>query len=348
MSEISESSFTLSENSLVPKSVGPENTLVNIATSKGEGRTSGLLAPTVLLTGHAGEVYCVEFSENGRNVASCSFDKSILIYNVYGDCENTVNLKGHKNAVLQIQWSSNDSSELYSCSADMTVCIWDIEYGKRIKKMSGHTGVVNSCNKSYNGNAYIISGADDGTTKVWDVRTRRCQKTFEHTYQILSVAMDRSSNRIFSASLDSTIRVYDLRRGEECEVLSGHEDSITSVAINNNGDTLLSFAMDNTLRLWDVQPFTTSDTSNKCTHILRGSTHNFEKNLIRGNWSIDDTKIICGSADRFVYIWDVQTQRLLYRLPGHTGSTNHVCFHPKEPIIASASSDKTVYLGELS
>lgn len=32
------------------------------------------------------------------------------------------------------------------------------------------------------------------------------------------------------------------------------------------------------------------------------------------------------------------------RLPGHTGSVNEVCFHPKEPIIASVASDRT---GEL-
>lgn len=33
--------------------------------------------------------------------------------------------------------------------------------------------------------------------------------------------------------------------------------------------------------------------------------------------------------------------RGLARLPGHTGSVNEVCFHPKEPIIASVASDRT-------
>ena len=38
----------------------------------------------------------------------------------------------------------------------------------------------------------------------------------------------------------------------------------------------------------------------------------------------------------------------MYKLPGHSGSVNECVFHPKEPIIGSASSDKTVYLGELA
>ena len=33
-------------------------------------------------------------------------------------------------------------------------------------------------------------------------------------------------------------------------------------------------------------------------------------------------------------------QRPSARLPGHTGSVNEVCFHPKEPIIASVASDR--------
>jgi Prp8 binding protein len=39
--------------------------------------------------------------------------------------------------------------------------------------------------------------------------------------------------------------------------------------------------------------------------------------------------------------------RLQYKLPGHTGSVNDCAFHPTQPIIASASSDKTLFLGEL-
>ena len=60
------------------------------------------------------------------------------------------------------------------------------------------------------------------------------------------------------------------------------------------------------------------------------------------------TQVTAGSADRMVYIWDGSTRRLLYKLPGHTGSVNEAVFHPSEPIIGSAGSDKQLYLGELA
>lgn len=54
--------------------------------------------------------------------------------------------------------------------------------------------------------------------------------------------------------------------------------------------------------------------------------------MLRCAWSPDGSKVSAGSADRFVYIWDANTRRILYKLPGHNGSVNDVDFHPKEPI----------------
>jgi WD40 repeat protein len=50
-------------------------------------------------------------------------------------------------------------------------------------------------------------------------------------------------------------------------------------------------------------------------------------------------QVTAGSADRMVYVWEVASRKLLYKLPGHSGSVNEAVFHPKEPIVASAGSD---------
>merc|ERR1712146_200002 len=88
----------------------------------------------------------------------------------------------------------------------------------------------------------------------------------------------------------------------------------------------------------DVRPFVGN--RNRCLRILKGATHNFEKNLLRVRWSERDEMCAAGSADQNVNIWDMRQLQLAYRLPGHTGSVNEVCFHPKEPIVASAASDR--------
>jgi len=56
------------------------------------------------------------------------------------------------------------------------------------------------------------------------------------------------------------------------------------------------------------------------------------KNLLRVAWSPDSLRISAGSADKFLYIWDAETTKISYKLPGHLGSINDVDFHPNEPI----------------
>lgn len=59
------------------------------------------------------------------------------------------------------------------------------------------------------------------------------------------------------------------------------------------------------------------------------------KNLLRVAWSPDNQLITAGSSDKFLYIWESETGKIVYKLPGHTGSINDVDFHPSEPISMS-------------
>ena len=94
------------------------------------------MAPTVQLTGHGGEIYCVKFSNDGNMLATAGFDKQILLWDIYNECTNVSILKGHTNAVLELHWST-DNARIYTGSADKTVAIWDVETNKRIKKFTG-------------------------------------------------------------------------------------------------------------------------------------------------------------------------------------------------------------------
>ncbi|KAG5440732.1 hypothetical protein PCK2_000168 [Pneumocystis canis] len=97
-------------------------------------RTSGLKAPIMQLTGHQGEIFASKFDPTGQHIAS-------VLWNTYGDCSNYGQLKGHKKAVLDLQWS-RDSRVIYSASADFTVGTWDSETGQRIRKHTGHEDIV--------------------------------------------------------------------------------------------------------------------------------------------------------------------------------------------------------------
>lgn len=82
---------------------------------------------------------------------------------------------------------------------------------------------------------------------------------------------------------------------------------------------------------------------------LTGAPAGFESALIRCAWSKHDggQRIAAGGGDRTVTVWDVETGKILYKLPGHKGTVTGVDLHPKEPIILTGSKDSNMLLGEL-
>ncbi len=155
--------------------------------------------------------------------------------------------------------------------------------------------------------------------------------------------------------------------------LPGHTDTITGLQLSPDGHYLLSNSMDNTLRTWDVRPFVAgSSSSSRNTRIFTGHSHGADQSLLRCDWSPDSSLVTCGSSDRRLYVWNAQTTELLYQLGGHSGTVNACVFHPfgteagagagagtgagtgtgshsiyARHIVASASTDGTVWLGEL-
>lgn len=297
----------------------------------------------MLLEGHEGDIFTVEFHPDGKYLASSGFDRKILMWSVYGECENVAVMGGHTGAVMELHFSP-DGSQLYTCSTDHTVAIWDVPTSQRIKKFKGHSTYVNSVQGARRGPQIIVSGGDDSTVRLWDARKRHCTSMLNTTFQVTAVTFNDTAEQIISAGIDNDIKVWDLRKNEILYRLKGHTDTVTGVSLSPDGSYLLSNSMDNTLRVWDIRPYAPQE---RCVKIFTGHQHNFEKNLLRCAWSPDGSKVSAGSADRFMYIWDTTSRRILYKLPGHNGSVNDVDFHKNEPIIVSCSSDKQLYMGEI-
>jgi len=328
------------EQALVPQ---PQLEQSKLQLIQGVPRFSNLLSPIMMLTGHKAEVLSMKFSPSGQHLASGSTDKTIFLWNVYGECENYAVLKGHGNAVLEVCWSY-DEKNLVSASADKTVHLWDTATGIRLRK-STHASFVNACSTARKGSPLYVSGADDRSVRIWDPRVKSLIQSFDCKYPVTAVGFSDDNTQVYSGGIDNDIKIWDVRKGSLFTKLEGHQDTVTGLKLSPDGSYLLSNSMDQTVRIWDVRPYASGET--RCIKIFGGSQHNFEKTLLRCCWSPDGTKISAGSADRFVTIWDTTSRKILYKLPGHRGSVNEVDFHPKDSIIGSCSSDQTIYLGEI-
>ncbi|KAF2180339.1 WD40 repeat-like protein [Zopfia rhizophila CBS 207.26] len=307
-------------------------------------RTSALQSPVMELTGHNGEVFAARFDPTGQHIASGSMDRSILLWRTSGVCENYGILNGHKGAILDLHWS-RDSRVLFSASADMMLASWDLESGQRIRRHPGHEEVINCLDVSKRGEEMLVSGSDDGSIGIWDPRQKEAIDFIATEFPITAIALSEAGNELFSGGIDNDIKVWDLRKKAVAYSLLGHTDTITSLEISPDTQTLLSNSHDSTVRTWDIRPFAPTD---RRIRTYDGAPIGMERNLLKASWDSKGEKIAAGSGDRSAVVWEARSGKLLYKLPGHRGAVNDVRFSPRdEPILVSASSDRTLIVGEL-
>lgn len=121
--------------------------------------------PIKRMTGHQNLVNHINFSPDGRYVASAAFDSKIKIWNGKSG-EFMTTLHGHVGAVYQVTWSA-DSRYLVSASKDSTAKLWEMATLKNAKEtLPGHADEVYALDWSPLGNS-VATGSKDRTIKIW-------------------------------------------------------------------------------------------------------------------------------------------------------------------------------------
>jgi len=136
--------------------------------------------------------------------------------------------KGHKDSVEDLQWSPSEDTVFASCSVDKTVRIWDTRCKKRpmLTCSDAHDTDVNVIAWNRLVEYLIVSGSDDGSFKIWDLRNFKSQSPAAHfqwhTRPVTSVSWHPDDDSVLCvASADNTISIWDMSveaDGDEAEM----------------------------------------------------------------------------------------------------------------------------------
>ncbi|KAF7966822.1 hypothetical protein HWV62_36959, partial [Athelia sp. TMB] len=244
------------------------------------------------------------FHQPGTKVVCTTFHapSSLLVVGfstgVFGLWEMPAFTSLHTLSISQEKISSvaiNPSGEWLAFGAKKLgqLLVWEWQSESYILKQQGHYFDMNTLAYAPDGQT-IATGGDDGKLKVWSTHSGFCFVTFtEHTAPITACAFSaHGGNVLFSASLDGTLRAYDLVRYRNFRVFtSPRPTQFSCLAVDPSGEVLAA-----------------------------------------------------GSADSFeVFLWSVQTGKLLDVLAGHEGPVSALAFSPSGANqLVSGSWDRTV------
>ncbi len=298
-------------------SYSPDGTLLAVASTIGiwlyETET---YKPLTLLRGHTASVLNVEFSTDGKTLASGSHDHTIRIWDPKNHQMITV-LKGHQKPITDITISPDKKTLASFGYRDNSVQLWNTESGQTIGSLTEKiTGVVSI---AFSPEGKIIAVGDvNGEVLLYSTKTKaniaslighvNAPSDIDEPGSVTSLAFSPDGKTLASGSRDTTIRLWNTKTARHIVTLRGHTGRITTIVFSSDGNTIASgassthWSSDTTIQLWDAK------TGRNISSI---ETQNRNYSLA---FSPDNVTLASIGSYSYVSIWKINTGKLKTKL----------------------------------
>lgn len=175
--------------------------------------------------------------------------------------------------------------------------IWDLETGKLIHVLGGHTDYVRTARFSPQ-DQYVLSQSSDHTVRLWETTSGKELWKLEEPssgYQ-MPVAFSHDGHVAFVSGDDKTIKMLEIPSGKIIKVFSGHPDDVTSIAVSRDGTYLISGTDKGGMILWNIA-------SGEPVRTISGQT----QAAVAVNFSPDRNYIYSVGPDHNIERWNLKT-----------------------------------------
>jgi WD40 repeat protein len=210
--------------------LGSDNAVIRIWYPKG--------GTHVDLKGHTMEVTSVIFSPDGTIMASCSYDRTVCIWEATAQTMSLMHrlTSVHDDGPLLCVAFSTDGCKVAAGSFAGPAYVWDldaIDISKRSSRLTRHTAWI--CSVVFlPENGLLASCSSDGMICIWDTHTLACirQPSHRHLYGVSSITFSTCGSRIAICFVDGSLKfqaVAESRLMPSCMSQISYLDSTTRI-----------------------------------------------------------------------------------------------------------------------
>lgn len=178
-----------------------------------------------------------------------------------------------------------------------------------------------------------------GQLLVWEWQSESYVfKQQGHFNNMASLAYSLDGQYIVTGGDDGKVKVWNTNSGLCFVTFTEHCSSVTNVTFMSSGFVIVSASLDGTVRAFDLHRYRNFRT------FTSPRPAQFSSLAV----DVSGELVSAGAQDSFeIFLWSMQTGKLLEVLGGHEGPVSSLCFCPVQSILASASWDRTIRLWDM-
>jgi len=241
---------------------------------------------------------------------------------------------------------------MVTSALDDTVRVWDMNAGRCIGLLEGHTASVRTLQVEDN---IVATGSMDATIRLWDLSKARYEPQDNRINK--DDAGDDDPLAFGNPEDEQVLPPAGSMLDCPLFTLAAHVDEVT--ALHMRGDTLISGSADKTLRQWDLE-------KGRCVQTLdvmwAAAQASATMGSAEGGWrqtgrvpdasadfvgavQVFDAALACGTADGMVRLWDLRSGQVHRSLVGHTGPVT--CLQFDDVHLVTGSLDRSIRVSSI-
>ncbi|XP_027127976.1 apoptotic protease-activating factor 1 isoform X1 [Larimichthys crocea] len=280
-------------------------------------------------SGHLSWVQRVQFSPDGSQLLSCSYDQTIRLWETK---------KVHTTSAVCLK---RDSDVLFN---DEEIIVSAADNCNRLQVRDGRTGSVLfqseekssriRCTSMCRQPSAVALGQEDGTVQAAGLMT--ASQVLRRVGRRIRQLLTSFRGLMLAVGLcTGNVQVLEVPSGKTLATLEGHTKTVLHCQFCQNGQTLITSSEDTTIRVWKWQ-------SGECK-VLQGHKEQVRCFSPLSN-SPDNTRLLSWSFDGTVKMWDVESGEKLQDIEAHRGAILSCHASPDGCHFATTSADKTAKL----